>query len=101
MAFDIDILIVHADVDNAPVGDTGMGWVSQFKKFLEFMLNQVLSEKTNILLKGEYDSMTSPGLDNVAILIPVMSKEFVSSSACLEHVQLFYKAAARNSNRIF
>jgi hypothetical protein len=101
MAFEIDILIVHADVDNEPADDGAMAWVSQFKKFLEFMLNQVLSEKTKILLKGEYDSMTSPSLDNVAILIPVMSKEFVASSACLEHVQLFCNAAGKNSDRIF
>ena len=44
MAFDIDVLIVFAEKDNA-ANKNELGWVSQFKKFLELMLNQVLGEK--------------------------------------------------------
>ena len=33
MALDIDILIVFADADNEPSGNSEVGWVSQFKKF--------------------------------------------------------------------
>ena len=44
------------------------------------MLSQVLSEKPKILLKGEYDTMTSPLLDNVAVLIPILSKDFIKST---------------------
>ena len=80
MALDIDILIVFADADNEPSGNSSEGWVSQFKKFLEFMLSQVLTQKPKILLKGEYDTMTSPMLDNVAVLIPVLSDAFVKST---------------------
>jgi hypothetical protein len=93
MRFDIDILIVYADADNAKTEKNDVGWVSQFKKFLEFMLIQVLGEKPNIMLKGEYDTMTSPRLDNAAVLIPVLSKDFTSSPICLDHVDAFHKAA--------
>ncbi len=92
MAFDIDILIVFADPDNEPTGKNDIGWVSQFKKFLEFMLLQVLTEKPKILLKGEFDTMTSPKLDNVGVMIPILSKEFVKSPLCSDHVDSFYSA---------
>src|SRR5688572_16240791 len=98
MALDIDILIIFADADNEPSG-TDTGWVSQFKKFLEFMLNQVLSEKPKILLKGEYDTMTAPKLDNVAVLIPILSTDFIKSATCLEHLSLFNEATNKNYSR--
>ena len=101
MSPDIDILIVFADADNEPSHENAVAWVSQFKKFLDFILTQVVVEKTKILIKGEYDSMTSPRLDNVGVLIPVLSKEFIASTACMENVEMFYNAVNKNPNRIF
>lgn len=103
MAFDIDVLIVFADKDNE-AKKTELGWVSQFKKFLELMLNQVLGEKSKILLKAEYDSVTAPKLQNVGVLVSVLSKEFIQSGQCLDIVEAFNKANQTNDrlhNRIF
>jgi hypothetical protein len=100
MPFEIDILIVFADADNQPSPDGTEGWVSQFKSFLEFMLNQVIDVKPKVLLKGEFETMTSPRLDNVGILIPILSKQFMVSTSCLENLETFYKAVNNNSNRI-
>lgn len=104
MAFDIDVLIVFADRDNETTGKNEPGWVSHFKKFLELMLTQVLGEKPNIILKGEYDTMTSPQLDNAGVLVPILSKDFIQSGQCLDHVEAFYKAIesnTKNRNRVF
>ncbi|MFD1000798.1 hypothetical protein ACFQ21_15840 [Ohtaekwangia kribbensis] len=104
MAFDIDVLIVFADRDNETTGKNEPGWVSHFKKFLELMLTQVLGEKPNIILKGEYDTMTSPQLDNAGVLVPILSKDFIQSGQCLDHVEAFYKAIEsnpKNRNRVF
>jgi len=104
MAFEIDALIIFADRDNEATGKAGMGWVTQFKKFLELMLAQVLGEKPNILLKGEYDSMTSPNLDNVGVLVTVLSKDFIQSGQCLDHIESFYKvieSSSKSRNRVF
>lgn len=101
MSSDIDILIVFADADNEQSGENATPWVLQFRKFLEFMLTQVMNEKPKILLKGEHDSMTSPRLDNAGILIPVLSKEFMGSSTCMGFVKTFYNAVNKNSSRIF
>jgi hypothetical protein len=103
MVFDIDVLIAFAEKDN-DANKNELGWVSQFKKFLELMLNQVLGEKSKIMLKAEYDSITSPKLDNVGVLVTVLSKDFIQSGQCLDHIESFYKAiqsSAKSRNRVF
>lgn len=103
MVFDIDVLIVFADKDNEAKKNE-LGWVSQFKKFLELMLNQVLGEKSKILLKAEYDAITAPKLQNVGVLVSVLSKEFIQSGQCLDVVEAFCKAnqtTDRHHQRVF
>ncbi|HEX5169270.1 MAG TPA: hypothetical protein VFW11_08850 [Cyclobacteriaceae bacterium] len=98
MKSEIDVLIIFTSRDNES------GWVSQFKRFLELMLLQVLGEKPNVLLKDEIDTLTSPNLDNAATLITILSKNFIQSGQCLDHLETFVKASASTSrkiNRIF
>ncbi|HYF71072.1 MAG TPA: hypothetical protein VD884_23245 [Ohtaekwangia sp.] len=97
MVFDIDVLIVFADRDNETTGKNEPGWVSQFKKFLELMLIQVLGKQPNVMLKSEHDNMTSPKLDNVAVLLTILSKDFIQSGKCLDHVESFYKQVESQS----
>ena len=104
MNFDIDVLIVYADNDNGTPNDADHGWVSQFRRFLELMLTQVLGEKPNILLKGEYDSLTSPRLDNAATLVTILSRDFIKSGPCLDHTEAFFKQSEetpKNVGRVF
>ncbi len=104
MKFDIDVLIIFADKDNEANSSTEIAWVSQFKKFLELMLTQVLGEKPNVLMKGEHDSLTSPKLDNAATLVTILSSDFNQSGDCLDHVESFYKATEpshRSRSRVF
>jgi hypothetical protein len=99
MSFEIDVLIVFADKDNETTVNHEQGWVSQFKKFLELMLAQVLGDKPKVMLKSEYDNLTSPKLDNVGILIAVLSKDFIQSGRCLDHVEAFYKSIESTQQR--
>jgi hypothetical protein len=104
MAFEIDVVIAFADRDNETASKNELGWVSQFKKFLELMLTQVLGEKPSIMLKGEYDNIVAPKMERVAILVSILSKDFIQSGHCLDHVEAFYKAiesAPKNRNRVF
>ncbi len=100
MPFEIDILIVFADADNQPSPTGKEGWVAQFRKFLEFMLMQVVDVRPKVLLKGEFETMTSPRLNNVGLLIPILSKEFMASSSCVENLKTFYSAVGNDSSRI-
>ena len=104
MVFDIDVLIVFADRDNESARKEDLGWVSQFRKFLGLMLNQVLGENAKIMLKAEYDNMVSPRLDNVGILVTILSPEFVRSGNCAQHLNTFYEVVEKSDqkdNRIF
>jgi hypothetical protein len=102
MAFDIDVLITFAEKDNEAAQKNEQGWVSQFKKFLELMLVQVLGSKPNIVLKSEFDTATAPALNNAAILVTVLTTEFIQSGRCLDNVETFYKATeASKINRVF
>ena len=93
MAFDIDVLIVFADKDNEAKKNE-IGWVSQFKKFLELMLNQVLGEKSKLLLKAEYDSITATNMKNVGVVVSVLSKDFTKSQQCLDVIDAFNRTNA-------
>lgn len=102
MAFEIDVLITFAERDNELTGKNESGWVSQFKKFLELMLFQVQGSRPNVVLKSEFDSATSPQLNNAAILIPVLTKEFTESGRCLDNLESFCKATSNSKiNRVF
>lgn len=103
MKSEVDVLVLFADKDNENTKGQ-LGWVTQFKKFLNLMLSQVLGEKPNILLKGEFDNMVSPKLDNAAVLISILSADFIRSGQCLDNLEMFCKAAeasGKNRNRVF
>lgn len=103
MKFEIDVLITFATPDDQADGNA-QGWVSHFKRFLELMLTQVLGEKPKILLKNDADPLTSPNLDNAATLVTILSKHFIQSGPCLDHIESFVKATDstfKKHSRIF
>lgn len=97
MKFEIDVLIIFADRDNES-DKKDSGWVSQFRRFLELMLTQVLGEKPNIVMKAEYDTITAPNLEKAAVMVSILSKHFIESGKCLDHLESYHKATA-NSRR--
>jgi Domain of unknown function (DUF4062) len=102
MAIEIDVLIHFADKDNETTKKTDIGWVTNFKKFLELMLYQVLGTKPNVVLKSEFDSATASTMDNAAVMVAVLSKDFVQSGRCLDTVESFFKNTSSSKfNRVF
>ena len=102
MPFEIDVLVTYAEKDNEVAKKSEQGWVTQFKKFLELMLLQILGTKPNIVIKSEFDTATAPALDNAAILVSILTKEFAQSGRCLDLVEAFYKSTAGSkANRFF
>ncbi|MBL6445901.1 hypothetical protein JMN32_06255 [Fulvivirga sp. 29W222] len=100
MTFKIDILIIYADADNQP-NDHGKQWVTEFKRFLELMLIQVLGEKPNILLKSEHDSIAASDMKEVGTLIPIISPAFIESGECLDTLEEFYNTVNTEHQRVF
>lgn len=104
MNFEVDVLVLFADRDNEKGQGEQAGWVTQFKRFLELMLTQVLGDKPKILLKSEFDSMASPKLDNAAVTVSILSQDFIKSGQCLDNLETFYKvieASGKFRNRAF
>ncbi len=102
MAYDIDVLITFAEKDNDTGKKNEIGWISQFKKFLDLMLYQVLGEKINVVVKSEYDDFTASTMDNAAVLVTILSKEFAQSGRCLDTVESYYKATSGSKiGRVF
>ena len=99
MAFEIDVLVTYAEKDNEVAKKSEQGWVTQFKKFLELMLFQVLGTKPNIVNKSEFDTATAPALDNAAILVTILTKEFAESGRCLDLVEAIYKSASKTKKK--
>ncbi len=102
MAYEIDVLITYAEKDNETGKKNEMGWISQFKKFLDLMLYQVLGERANIVVKSEYDDFTASTMDNAAVLVTILSKDFAQSGRCLDTVESYYKATGGSKvGRVF
>src|ERR1041385_5428038 len=99
---EIDVLITFAEKDNETSKKSEQGWVTQFRKFLELMLFQVLGSKPTIVIKSEFDTATAPAMDNASILVAVLTKDFAQSGRCLDLVETFYKNTSSSSvNRVF
>ena len=103
MAFEIDVVLSFADKDNEAKEKNKDGWVDYFKKFLELMLYQVLGEKPNIMLKSEFDSLSASTLDNAAVMVVILSNEYINSGRCLDTLESFYKIteSTPGKSRIF
>lgn len=102
MPLEIDVLIIYADRDDEAQAKADLGWVSQFKKFLEYMLGQIVGSKPNVMLKGEYDHLVDPDFSRTAVVVPVLSKEFVRSPQCMEHLEKFCRTLhSNNPKRVF
>src|SRR5260221_5215678 len=99
---EIDVLITFAEKDNETEKKSEQGWVTQFRKFLELMLFQVLGTKPVIVIKSEFDTATAPAMDNASILVAVLTRDFVQSGRCLDLVETFYKNTSNSPfNRVF
>ncbi|HTF16497.1 MAG TPA: hypothetical protein VK658_00420 [Chryseolinea sp.] len=84
MAFEIDVVVIFSDQDNQP-----NGWVDSFRKYFNTVLSYLSSDQLNVVLKSEFDTVTSPSLNNVGVLVSILSSDFTKSAHCREYLQKF------------
>lgn len=97
----IDILLLHTEADNQRL-QSGNGWVVDFKSIFEKLLGELLGQKPHILLKSEHDTITAANLEDVHIIIPIISPDFLKSTLCIETVREFIDINKENHDcRIF
>ena len=73
-----DIIVLFSENDNQPIEGGLKGWVSNFHKFLDTLLSQIIKGDASIHLMSdkEYDLQK---LQGSAVIIPVMSDNLVAS----------------------
>lgn len=102
MNYKVDVLILHSEKDNNIQGKHELGWVSNFQKFLGLLLKQVLGHEANILLKSDADTITAAEVEDIAVIVPVLSTSFMSSQKVSPLMMSFMKMLVeRKANRVF
>ena len=99
MAFEHDIFISYAHIDNLVVEAEQEGWIDHFHRALKIRLAQLRGEQPRIwrdrkLQGNDYFSDTIlEQFPKVALLVSVLSPRYLKSEWCLRELQHFYAAA--------
>lgn len=113
--FENDIFISYAHIDNQPLSEGQVGWISEFHKFLEIRLTQLRGEKVRILRDSKsqgndyIDDKVVEQFPTIALLVSVLSPRYVKSTFCIQELEEFCNGAkqtggirvAGNKSRIF
>jgi len=99
--FEDDVFISYAHNDNEPFGPEKNGWVEllhiELAKRVKFYLNQPPALWRDPDLKGNevFDDKIANHLKNSAILLTVLSDNYLERPYCQLEVQVFFKSAGR------
>ncbi len=77
-----EIIVLFSDEDNQPIEGGLKGWVSNFHKFLDTLLSQIIKGDAQVTLMSEsnYDSSK---LQSAAAILPVMTTNLANSGNSL------------------
>ncbi|MFL5728865.1 MAG: hypothetical protein ACJ75J_05185 [Cytophagaceae bacterium] len=92
MGFEYDVFISYASEDNKPLTEGEKGWVSNFQKFLDTMLDQLLG--LDVKFATSEDRPQEAG--KTAIFIAVCSPNSVNAPNCSRELDAFLKAGLTN-----
>jgi hypothetical protein len=99
MAFDTDVFISYAHLDNQPLTSGAPGWVSEFHEALSKRLGEVLGKPPRIWrdpkLQGNdvFADEIEQRFEHAAVLVSVITPRYVESDWCRREVNGFWQAA--------
>jgi hypothetical protein len=99
MKIENEIILAYHSVDDEPIGGSNKGWVSNFNKFLTTLIEQVSGQTPVIKLMTEKDADLT-AYNSSAVLVSVLSKDFLESKTLMEGIQTFSKNADKNGGNI-
>ncbi len=97
MNFPFDIYISYSVNDNKHA-EQRLGWVSNFQRFLETLLLQILGEKPVFLNYASQEKPAKSELAKVGIFISIVSPEYVKSESSIEEIDDFFNIANKEGN---
>jgi hypothetical protein len=99
-AFERDIFISYAQLDNEPLTAEESGWVSTFHNALQKRLGQLLGRKPDIWrdsekLKGndKFGDEIVAQFPKLKVMVSILSPRYVKSDWCLRELRAFHEAA--------
>lgn len=97
MNFPFDIYISYTINDNKHA-EQHVGWVTNFQKFLETLLFQILGEKPVFLNYANQEKPAKSELSKVGVFISVLSPEYIKSESSIEEIEDFFNNANKNGD---
>ena len=114
MAFDTDVFISYAHLDNQPLKPEALGWVSEFHEALSNRLGEVLGKAPRIWrdpkLQGNdiFADEIGQRFKGTAVLVSITTPRYVESDWCQRELSGFWRAAdaagtavVDNKSRVF
>ena len=98
--FEEDIFISYAHIDNLPLDEGLKGWVETLHERLKVRLMQLMGEEVRIWrdrkLQGNdvFEETLVGRIENVALLISVISPRYLKSEWCIREMEEFSRRAA-------
>ncbi len=97
-----DVLVSYAHIDDKPLTASQKGWIMSFHQALEIRLEQLLGADTRIWREDRARDQKSSGatritaFSNAAIMVSIVSPQYVKSEKCVQEVKEFYQAAEQS-----
>jgi hypothetical protein len=92
MAFEYDVFISYANSDNLPLTEGEKGWVSNFQKFLDTMLEQLLGLDVKFATSEDHPEEAG----KTAIFISICSPNSVNANNCRKELDAFLNSGLSN-----
>ncbi|MCR9067191.1 MAG: hypothetical protein NXI00_24715, partial [Cytophagales bacterium] len=82
MNLDQEIILLYAEEDDQPIEGGLKGWVSNFHKFLDTLLSQIIKGDPQIKLVTE-KGFSESTISNTAVVIAVMTPNLAKASSLM------------------
>ncbi len=97
-----DVLVSYAHIDDKPLTAGQKGWIAHFHQALEIRLEPLLGADTKIWRADRAMDQKFSGaarvtaFPNAAIMVSIVSPQYVKSEKCVQEVREFYQAAEQS-----
>lgn len=97
-----DVFVSYAHLDDKPLTAGQKGWIAHFHQALEIRLEQLLGADTKIWRADRARDQKFSGaarvtaFPNAAIMVLIVSPQYVKSEKCVQEVKEFYQAAEQS-----
>ena len=94
---DFKILILYTSIDDEPVGDKKIRWITELSNLISILVNKLLGRSIEVIRLSEYEIEPDTFQYSPAIILPVLSKNFFKSPLLSGYLEVIYNEINRKS----